>query len=63
MFELAQRFGFNLTDTFTRYTELLAHFFKRVIRVHADAKRIRSTRSSRGVSEARTRVVVSLRFS
>ena len=26
-------------------------------------KRIRSTRSSRGVSEARTRVVVSLRFS
>src|SRR6185312_2169276 len=38
MFELAQRFRFDLADTFAGDAELLAHFFQRVIGVHADAK-------------------------
>ncbi|EDQ03721.1 hypothetical protein OIHEL45_00375 [Sulfitobacter indolifex HEL-45] len=38
MLELAQRFGFDLTNTFTGDRELLADLFKRMVSVHADAK-------------------------
>ena len=36
MLELAERLGFNLTNTFTRDRELLAHFLERVVRIHTD---------------------------
>lgn len=36
--ELAERFGFNLANAFAGNRELLADFFQRVIRVHADTK-------------------------
>ena len=38
MFQFAQRFGFDLTDTFAGHAELLAHFFQSVVCVHADAE-------------------------
>ena len=38
MLELAQRLGLNLTNTLTRYAELLTDFFKRVVGVHPNAK-------------------------
>ena len=38
MAQLAQCFGFDLTNSFTRYVELLADFFKRVIGIHIDAE-------------------------
>src|SRR6267142_7099003 len=38
MLQLAQRLRLDLTDTFARHAELLADFFQRVIRVHADAE-------------------------
>ena len=36
MFQLPERFRFNLSDAFARHAELLPHFFQRVIRIHAD---------------------------
>ena len=38
MLQLAQRLGFDLANAFTRYRELLADFFQRVVGVHADAE-------------------------
>ena len=38
MLQLPQRLRLDLADTFTRNTELLADFFQRVVRVHADAE-------------------------
>ena len=38
MFQLAERFGFDLADAFAGDGELLADFFERVVGVHADAK-------------------------
>ena len=38
MLQLPQRLRFNLPDAFAGYAELLAHFFQRVVGVHADAK-------------------------
>ena len=38
MFQLAQRLGFNLTNTLTGHAELLTNFFQRMVGVHADAE-------------------------
>ena len=38
MLELAQRFGLNLANTFTRHAELLPDFFKRVVGVHSNTE-------------------------
>ena len=38
MLELPQRLCFDLADAFAGHAELLAHFFKRVVGVHANAK-------------------------
>src|SRR2546422_5231285 len=38
MLQLAQRLRFDLTNTFAGHAELLADFFERMIRVHADAE-------------------------
>ncbi len=62
MLQLAQRLGLDLPDALARHRELLADLFERVVGVQPRRKRMRSTRSSRGVSEASTRVVVSRRF-
>ena len=48
MLQLPQRLGFNLPNTLSGLRELLADFFQGMVGVHADAKRMRSTRSSRG---------------
>src|SRR6185312_15220429 len=36
--ELPERLGFDLADALARHRELLAHFFERVVGVHADAE-------------------------
>ena len=38
MLQLSQCLGFNLANAFTRYRELLANFFQRMVGVHADAE-------------------------
>ena len=38
MFQLPQRFRFNLPDPFTGDRELLADFFERVVRIHPDTE-------------------------
>ena len=38
MLQLPERLRFDLPDTFARYAELLADFFQRMIRIHADAE-------------------------
>ena len=38
MLQLPQRLRLDLPNTFARHAELLADFFQRVIRVHADAE-------------------------
>ena len=38
MLQLAQRLGLDLADTFAGHAELLADFFQRMVRVHADAE-------------------------
>ena len=63
MLELAQGFRLDLTNTFACHAELLADLFQRVVGVHADAKaHPQNTFFARG-EDARTRVVVSFRFS
>ena len=36
VFQLAKGLGFNLPDPFARYAELLAHFLKRMVGIHAN---------------------------
>ena len=38
MLQLPQRFRLDLPDAFACHRELLAHFFQRVVSVHADAE-------------------------
>ena len=62
MFELSQCFGLDLSNSFARHRELLADLLQCVVPVEPMPKRMGTMRSSRGVSEAKTRVVVSRRF-
>ena len=63
MLQLAQRLGLDLADTFAGHAELLADFFQRVVGVHADAKPHAQHPFFARRQRARTRVVVSFRFS
>jgi hypothetical protein len=57
MLELTKRLGLDLPNALTGHAELLPDFLQGVIGVHADAEhRMRSTRSSRGVRLASTRI-------
>ena len=38
MLQLAQGLGFNLANTLARHAELLTHFLKRMVGIHANAK-------------------------
>ena len=60
--QLPERLGLDLPNSLTCHRELLADFLKRVVAVRAEAEAHAQTRSSRGVSEASIRVVVSRRF-
>ena len=62
MFELAQRLGLDLADALAGDVELLSHLFQVWSVFMPMPNRIRSTRSSRGVRDASTRVVVSRRL-
>src|SRR5580658_7435562 len=60
--QLAQGLGFDLADAFAGDAELLADLFEGVVGVHADAEAHAQHAFLAGVSEARTRVVVSRRL-